>query len=329
MRAPAFWYLPHPNLAALALAPIGGVYGAIAARRMAQPGARVAAPVICVGNFVAGGGGKTPAAMAIGRLLLEMGERVAFVSRGYGGAGRAKSVAVDADLHSASEVGDEPLLLARVAPCFVAADRRAAAATAIRAGASVLVLDDGLQNPSLAKDLTFGMIDAGAGLGNGLCLPAGPLRAPLSAQLPHVSAIVRVGESRAGDPLFGGKPTLTARLIPDPDAARALAGRNVLAFAGIARPEKFYATLHGIGVKLAAVRSFGDHHLFSEEEIADLRAQAKAEGLVLATTQKDAARLSEEQREGVFALPVTLVFDDEKRVAIMLTDAIRRRRDNG
>jgi tetraacyldisaccharide 4'-kinase len=325
MRAPAFWNLPRPNLTALALAPIGAIYGAIAARRMARPGARIAAPVICIGNFVAGGGGKTPAAIAIGRLLLAMGERVAFASRGYGGTVGAKTVAIDADFHSASEVGDEPLLLARIAPCFVARDRRVAALAAIGAGASVLVLDDGLQNPTLAKDLTFGMIDAGAGFGNGLCIPAGPLRAPLSAQLPHVAAIVCVGDSLAAA-AFGGRPMLAARLVADPDAARALAGRNVLAFAGIARPEKFYETLRGIGANLIAVQSFDDHHPFTAHEIAELRSRAKAQDLILATTQKDAARLSEEQRRAIVELPVTLAFDDEKRVTAMLIDAIRTRR---
>ena len=325
MKAPAFWGLVRPNLAARALAPVGALYGAIAARRMARPGERVAVPVICVGNFVVGGGGKTPAAMAIARMLIDMGERVAFISRGYGGAGRAGAVSVDPDMHSAADVGDEPLLLAKVAPCFVARDRRVAAAAAILAGASVLVLDDGLQNPALAKDLTFAMVDGGAGFGNGLCLPAGPLRAPMAAQLAQVAAIVCVGE-RSNVGAFGDKPVLTARLIPDAATAGKLAGRNLLAFAGIARPEKFYATLRDIGAHVAVARNFDDHHPFSAAEIADLQARAAAQGLILVTTQKDAARLSPEQRRVVTALPVTLTFDQAPRVAAMLSEALARRR---
>jgi tetraacyldisaccharide 4'-kinase len=324
MKAPAFWADTRPGLAARLLAPLGALYGAVTARHMAQVGERLAVPLICVGNFVVGGGGKTPAAMAIARMLLDMGERVAFISRGYGGAAGARAISVNPDVHGATEVGDEPLLLARLAPCFVARDRRVAAAAAIRAGASVLVLDDGLQNPALAKDLTFAMIDSGAGLGNGLCLPAGPLRAPLAAQLRHVAAIVWVGE---GDPpAFGDKAVLTARLIPDPDVATRLAGRDVLAFAGIARPEKFYATLREIGARVVACESFADHHAFSAGDFARLLAAADAQKLVLTTTEKDAARLSPGQRRTVTLLPVTLIFDDAPRIAAMLREALATRR---
>jgi len=326
MRAPAFWAGPRPGLAARALRPLGAVYGAIAARRMARGGARVGVPVICVGNFVVGGGGKTPAALSLARLLIDMGERVAFVSRGYGGAASQRVVAVDPNAHRAADVGDEPLLLAEVAPCFVSADRRAGALAAIAAGASVLVLDDGLQNPSLVKDLTFAMVDGEAGLGNGLCLPAGPLRAPLAAQLAQVSAVVIVAAAPADASVFADKPVLTARLIPQGDVAATLAGRRVLAFAGIARPEKFYATLREIGADVAATASFGDHHPFSDAEIADLKARAAREHLVLATTRKDAARLTPEQRRAVTALPVTLAFDDAPRIGAMLREALARPR---
>ena len=201
---------------------------------MAQPGLRVGVPVICVGNFVAGGAGKTPAAIAIAHLLHEMGERVAFLSRGYGGARRAGAVAVDLNIHSAGEVGDEPLLLAQAAPCFVARDRRVAAHAAIEAGASVLVLDDGLQNPALAKDFSFALIDGGVGFGNGLCLPAGPLRAAPMAQLPFVSAVVFVDgvsdASSAAHEAVSGKIVLNAHLEPDPVVAANLRNQNVLAF---------------------------------------------------------------------------------------------------
>ena len=178
MIAPRFWARERPGLAARALAPLGALYGLATARRMARPGTRVDAPVICVGNYVVGGAGKTPTAIAVARLLQSAGERVAFLSRGYGGAPRAAPTRVDPQLHGALAVGDEPLLLARVAPCWVGADRVAAAREAIADGASALVLDDGLQNPALAKDYAIAVIDGEAGFGNGLCFPAGPLRAP-------------------------------------------------------------------------------------------------------------------------------------------------------
>lgn len=326
MRAPAFWAGPRPSLVARALQPIGALYGAIAARRMALSGARVGVPVICVGNFVVGGGGKTPAALSLARLLIEMGERVAFVSRGYGGAVSQQVVEVDPSAHRAAQVGDEPLLLAQIAPCFVSADRRVGALAAIAAGASVIILDDGLQNPSLVKDLTFAMVDGEAGLGNGLCLPAGPLRAPLAAQLAQVAAVVIVGGAPADPSLFADKPVLTARLIPQADVAATLVGRRLLAFAGIARPEKFYATLRAIGADVVAAASFDDHHPFSEAEIAGLQARAAREHLVLTTTQKDAARLTPEQRRAVTALPVTLAFDDAPRIRAMLGEASACRR---
>ena len=182
MIAPRFWARERPGLAARALAPLGALYGLATARRMARPGTRVDAPVICVGNYVVGGAGKTPTAIAVARLLQNAGERVAFLSRGYGGAPRAAPTRVDPHLHGALAVGDEPLLLARVAPCWVGADRVAAAREAIADGASVLVLDDGLQNPALVKDYAIAVIDGEAGFGNGLCFPAGPLRAPRNAR---------------------------------------------------------------------------------------------------------------------------------------------------
>src|SRR5208283_4813921 len=181
-----FWAARKPGALARLLQPVGALYGAVAARRMRRPGARVGAPVVCVGNFVAGGAGKTPTALELARLLISDGRRVAFLSRGYGGARRAEPLQVDPTLHSAAIVGDEPLLLARVAPCWVGPDRVRSARMAVEAGADVLVLDDGLQNPALEKTLAFAVVDGEAGFGNGLCVPAGPLRAPLAAQAPMV-----------------------------------------------------------------------------------------------------------------------------------------------
>jgi len=329
LRAPAFWARRNPSLLARSLAPVGALYGAATAWRMAQTGHTIAVPVVCIGNFVAGGAGKTPAAIAIGRLLREMGERAAFLSRGYGGVS-AGVIAVDPNVHTAAQVGDEPLLLARVAPCFTARDRRAAAETAIAAGASVLVLDDGLQNPVLAKDFSFAVIDGGAGFGNGLCLPAGPLRAPPAAQLAHISATLFVdGVSDASvnaHEAVSGKPILNARVEPDPFVAAQLRNQNVLAFAGIGRPGKFFVTLEALGAHVAVARSFGDHHRYSSTQLEALLTEAASLGLTPVTTEKDSVRLKPAYAAKIAALPVVMRFEEPDRVAALLAEALARRR---
>ncbi len=289
---------------------------------MARPGRRAGAPVVCVGNFVAGGAGKTPAAMALARLLIDEGRRVAFLSRGYGGVKRVEPVQVDLNVHDARTVGDEPLLLARVAPCWVGADRVRGATMAVEAGAQVLLLDDGLQNPALAKDLAFAVVDGEQGFGNGLCIPAGPLRAPVEAQAAHVQGLIMIGGEEAAALAISaaapGKPILRANLEPDAFAAATLIGREVVAFAGIARPEKFYATLRRIGAQLVVTRDFADHHVFTEREIEALTDEAARRGALLATTEKDRVRLTGRQAQGVVTLPVMLRFDEPAAVREML-----------
>jgi len=327
MRAPAFWQDP-PGLLARALAPLGAIYGAATARRMARPGEQVAVPVVCVGDFVAGGAGKTPTAIALAKMLRQTGERVAFLSRGYGGEAHAAPLLVDPARHSARAVGDEPLLLARVAPCWVGADRVACARAAIEACASVLVMDDGLQNPSLAKDFSICVIDGEARFGNGLCVPAGPLRAPLAAQAPFVDALVVIGGEAVADlaSLAPGRPMFTARLQADAAAASKLIGRPVLAFAGIARPQKFYSSLRAVGAQVARERAFADHYRFRPGEIAALEAEADAHGLLAVTTEKDRMRFPAGEGADVLTLPVKLGFDDAAGVAVRLSDALAARR---
>ena len=330
MIAPGFWARERPGLAARALEPLGALYGLTTAWRMARPGVRVDAAVVCVGNFVLGGAGKTPTAIAVARILQDAGERVAFLSRGYGGAARAEPTQVDAAIHGAGAVGDEPLLLARVAPCFVGRDRVAAARQAIAQGASALVLDDGLQNPSLAKDFTFAVVDGEARFGNGLCFPAGPLRAPPARQLPFVSAEVVVGGAAAAlaalAALAPEKPIFRARLEADAIVGARLVGRPVFAFAGIARPGKFFATLEALGARVAARRCFADHHAYDAREIEALIAEASARDLTPVTTEKDHVRLAPAFRRAVLALPVTLRFERPERVAALLGRALAARR---
>jgi len=290
MRAPAFWW-DRPGAAAVLLSPFAAVYGAVAARRLAQPGTRADVPVICVGNPTVGGAGKTPAAIAIARLLVAAGEKPMFLTRGYGGR-LAGPVMVD-PAHTAMQVGDEPLLLARVAPTVVAEERVSGARFAANRGASVIVMDDGFQNPSLIKDLSVLVVDA-RGTGNGRVIPAGPLRAPLEPQLDRASALLIVGEADSAIEAAArarGLPVFHGKIEPAPDAVAALRARKVLAFAGIGNPEKFFATLAAGGIDAPVRRSFPDHHRYSLKEARALVREADQGNLELLTTEKDAARL--------------------------------------
>ena len=318
MIAPRFWRDERPSWLARALSPLGAIYGAATTRRMASRGERVSVPVLCIGNFVVGGAGKTPTAIAVAKLLQASGERVAFLSRGYGGEERADSLRVDPLMHPARQVGDEPLLLARVSPCFVGPDRVASAKAAIEAGASVLVMDDGLQNPALIKDRTLAVVDGETLFGNGLCLPAGPLRAPLASQMRFVGATVMVGGgANAIQRLVDAapdKPIFRARLQANALAAANLIGRPVFAFAGIARPEKFFATLGQIGASVLHERRYPDHHAFTSREIEKLLAEAAKRDLVLVTTEKDHVRIPRAYADQILTLPVTLSFEEPRAV---------------
>lgn len=319
MRTPAFWSRVPPAPMANALRPLGWLYGAITARRMAMAGRAAPVPVVCVGNFTAGGAGKTPVALALVRILRDLGERPVILSRGYGADVR-EPVRVDPDRHTAADVGDEPLLLARAAPTVVSPDRVAGAVACAEAGASVIVMDDGLQNPRLAKDLTLAVADGRTGIGNGLCLPAGPLRAPMAQQWPFVDALIVLGDGEAGmllaeDADQHGRPVFQARLLPGAREAALLAGRRVFAFAGIGRPQKFFETLLACGAEVAEAIALPDHHVFRPGEVDRLVARAAAEGLLPVTTEKDMMRIG--PRTDVLALPVVAVFDDERALVAL------------
>lgn len=331
MRAPSFWFAPRPTPLARLLKPIGALYGAIVGRRMRRRGARLPAPVFVIGNFVGGGAGKTPVALAVARILEAQGERPAFVLRGYGGAAIGRPL--QATGRSAAEVGDEALLLAQIAPTFVGDDRAAAAALAIsEIGPSALILDDGLQSRQVEPDLAIAVVDGATGLGNGLCLPAGPLRAPLAAQLPHVQAVVIVGGGQAGAAVAevaakAGVRVLRARIEPD-ESARAIAGRDVVAFAGIGLPEKFFRTLEEIGARIVERRAFPDHHPYSATDLDALTKLARQRNARLVTTQKDAVRLpnTPEGAEAPLAIPIRVVFEDEDAAAALLAEGLGRAR---
>ena len=288
--------------------------------------------MICVGNFTLGGSGKTPAAIAIARLLTQAGGHPALLSRGYGGS-IAGPIAVDPSRHGASEIGDEALLLARAAPTFVAHDRLAGARAIHAARAGVVVMDDGLQNATLHKDFTIAVIDGKRGLGNGMVFPAGPLRAPLDAQWPAVDAVLAVGIVSGAMPVIAaaqakGVPVFHAALEPDRAALAALNNQKILAFAGIGDPEKFFATLATAGIDVRLRRAFGDHHRYTAQEAAILIAQSERAGLTLVTTEKDVARMTGDPRLAALAthvkpLPVTLVIADEVKFRDLILAKIR------
>src|SRR5262245_32555418 len=295
MREPAFWWR-KAGLTAGMLAPLGSVYGAVAAKRMSMTGRQADIPVVCVGNFTLGGAGKTPTAMMLARMFAHAGKRAFCLSRGYGGSVAGPKL-VDVHKDIAEEVGDEALLIARIAPVVVARDRVAGAAFARAHGADLVIMDDGMQNPSLAKDFTLAVIDARRGVGNGRIFPAGPLRAPLASQFRQSNAVLVVGDGPNAEAVLTecrtrGLPVFHGRLVPDPDASASMKGRRVLAFAGIGDPEKFFATALEAGITVTERRAFDDHHQYSAEEAAELIMQAEHSGLALLTTEKDHARMA-------------------------------------
>jgi tetraacyldisaccharide 4'-kinase len=317
MREPAFWWR-KPGLAAGLLTPLGTLYGTIASARLSQAGARATVPVVCIGNPTVGGAGKTPLALTLARLLQAAGETPVLLSRGYGGR-LAGPLRVEPARHRAADVGDEPLLLAGAAPTVVARDRLAGAQAAVAAGASVIVMDDGFQNPSLQKSFSILVVDARRGIGNGRVVPAGPLRAPLPAQLARADALVTVGASDDDGVVAAargrGLPIFRARLVPDATVTAALAGARVLAFAGIGDPGKFFATLTGLDIAVAARASFPDHHRYTSAQARMLCEKADRESLILVTTEKDLTRMQGDPRLATLAartraLPVTLTLAD-------------------
>jgi tetraacyldisaccharide 4'-kinase len=314
MRAPDFW--THGGALARGLQPLAWLYGAAGRLRWAAAKPwRADVPVLCVGNLVAGGAGKTPTALALGRALAQRGIALHFLSRGHGGR-LPGPVRVDPNRHRAADVGDEPLLLAAAAPAWIARDRAAGARAAIAGGAQAIIMDDGFQNPGLAKDLSFVVIDEAYGLGNGRVHPAGPLREPAGIGLARADRVVLLqsGEAPAPIPaplsavLSAPPPPLTARLIPSHDAL-ALRGRRVLAFAGIGRPQRFFHTVRELGAELVGQHGFPDHHPYREDEIWKLVELARELDAQAVTTAKDAVRLPPGARDMVTVIDVALAFD--------------------
>jgi tetraacyldisaccharide 4'-kinase len=312
---PGFWR--RDGLLPRLLSPLAACTTAVTAWRVGQPGWRAPIPVICCGNVTVGGAGKTTLALDLAARLAAQGRAVHVLLRGYGGSGRGTHRVAPGD--TAATVGDEALLLAEVAPTWTGADRAASAHAAVAAGAKLLVLDDGLQNPTLNKDLSLLVVDGATGFGNGRVLPAGPLREPIAAGAARCQAAVLIGDDRAGAAasLPASLPVLRARLVPGAEAEE-LAGRKVLAFAGIASPEKFFTTLREAGAVLAATVPFPDHHRFTDRELRHLLDEAARLGAVPATTRKDAVRLPPHISRQVHIVSVTLAWDDPASLDALL-----------
>lgn len=291
-------------------------------------------PVICVGNFVVGGAGKTPTCLALARIARGRGLKPGYLTRGYGGSAKGPLL-VDPARHDAATVGDEPLLLAANAPTVVGGDRVAGARVLMEQGVSLIIMDDGFQNPSLAKDVSLVCIDPEVGIGNGMVIPSGPLRAPLGHQLRKADALVVIGEGEMAEPLIrtaarAGRPLLRASIKPV--RVREWRKEPLLAFAGIGRPEKFFATLAAAGATAKRAIPFPDHYRYTESDAATLLRRAEAEKLRLVTTEKDMARLVgatggalAQLREKASAFAVTLEFENPAAVGAMIEAAALRR----
>ncbi|WP_321338562.1 tetraacyldisaccharide 4'-kinase [uncultured Cohaesibacter sp.] len=335
MKAPGFW--TERNALAWLFYPVSLVYGRISLARFKKE-ARYKAhmPVLCIGNLVMGGAGKTPTALTLGRMAKSQHLTPIFLTRGFKGQ-EAGPLLVDPQTHSIADVGDEALLLARVAPTIVSRDRVAGAKLAeeISGGkeGSIIIMDDGFQNPYLHKDFNLIIVDSQQGLGNGFVFPAGPLRAPLHPQVWRADQFVIVGEGDKAPTLHQlfsrlGKGAVSACL--QPDKCSLLGGTRVFAFCGIGQPEKFYRTLSQLDLAVIDHINFDDHHSFSREEGQEILDRADAQNLEIVTTAKDHVRLAElgdigtQLAQKAHVIEVDMCFEDKGFAARVLGEVLRK-----
>lgn len=320
VQAPEFWK-SREGFARI-LEPLGRIYGAItSARAGGSKTAKGPIPVISVGGLTVGGAGKTPVTLSLVERLQDLGQRPAVILRGYGGSLKGP-VKVDPSLHTSNDVGDEALLHAELCPTWVARKRIDGVIAAAKEGATIGVLDDGHQHPGLHKDLRIVVIDGQNPFGNGYVFPAGPLRERPDDAFARADAVVVMGgdQQHLAARLAKNIVTLSASLVPDPSAL-ALRGQNVLAFAGIGNPEKFFATLQAVGARVVAAHPFEDHEAFGPADIQVLLDEAFAMNAIPVTTAKDAARLSPDQRQQVNVVAVAVLWRDDAALDQLLKRA--------
>ena len=327
MRPPGFWYERRPGLATFLLEPFGAITARATARRLRRPGWAAPVPVVCCGNVGVGGAGKTTLVLDLARGLTGRGIAAHCLTRGYGGRSGPEVLRVEPERHDAALVGDEALLLAGVAPCWVSGDRAASARAAVAAGAQILLMDDGLQNPGLVQDWPLLVIDGAVGFGNNRLLPAGPLREPVANASGRAAAAILIGADATGD--AGRLPQalrlLRADLAMSPAIGR-LRGHRLLAFAGIARPAKFFDALAAEGLTVIATKCFADHHRFRPTELDQLQREAERLQAMLVTTPKDAVRLPAALRARVAVADVSLRWEDPEARSALLNGMMAFRR---
>jgi tetraacyldisaccharide 4'-kinase len=312
-KAPKFWNSSSRHFLSDLLGPIAGVYSAASKTlqtRQLRFQEKLTIPVICIGNATMGGTGKTPIAAALGRHIKEKYQKnVHFLSRGYKGSAEGP-LKVDATRHSYREVGDEPLLLSEIAPVWVSKDKVRGGVKAQEQGAELLIMDDGLQNQNLYKDFSILVIDGAYGFGNERVFPAGPLREPISHALEKASILLMLGEDKMQltKRFFENFPVLRADI--QPKGRESLKSKNVLAFCGIGRPEKFFTFLEEHGVQVQENISFSDHYPYKDQEIENLIKKANEKGLCLVTTRKDSIRIAPKYHSSLYIIDIDIVFQD-------------------
>lgn len=317
LKAPDFWQ--KKTHIGTALKPLGALYGWICAcRSYLGVAEKMPIPVICVGNLVMGGAGKTPLVIALAGFLKELGFHPHIISRGYGGI-ISGPLMVDPAVHKATDVGDEPLLLAKSAITWVGRNRVSAAQAAIQSRATILIMDDGLQNPSLVKDISLMVVDGTYGFGNELIFPAGPLRESVSAGFSRTDALIEVGQpcvnlSPYAANLCAEKPRFTVSI----ESVMADITSPVIAFAGLGIPEKFRQTLLKAGIDLRAFIPFPDHHLYTAEELTALQNLAIEKKAILVTTSKDHVRLDSAWQHQIQPWPITMLMPDSLKQWVQL-----------
>lgn len=327
MRPPHFWSAgldPESRASApvtrALLTPLAMLYASASARRIARARpVKVSVPVICIGNLTSGGSGKTPIVEALRTLISAQNINTASLSRGYRGKLKGP-LKVEADTHTASQVGDEPLMLAQSGPAWISRDRPAGARAMIASGVETIIMDDGHQNPSLHKDISLLVVDASAPFGNGHVLPKGPLREPIATGLARADGVIMMGPkwtppliAQMGLPVFHAKLQRLSLLPTGP----------LFAFAGIARPERFFESLRADGANVCDSISYSDHQAFTPKTLKNLRALAQKHGATLVTTEKDFIRIDADDRHGIIPIKVRAVFENQAALMEMVNTRLQ------